>query len=241
MAFAAAAAGVAERQRERRRMVEARRAPRDRQVALFAVARERRQRVVRVRRALVVRLVALFAPHRRAGEVADLRAGMAAEARRRRVRADQREARAVVHEDRFARIPRALFVAVLAVGAKARQVRIGVAAGTSARGELLHRPAVVVAQEAARLLVCTVQHDAGACAVVEREVGADRLPVAAGVAQRTVGGERVVRHHRAGPLVPAVLRHEVGAGHDQQPQHEAEQRGQTTETRCLLHQNRHCR
>ena len=92
-------------QREGLWMGKTSRLPAKRNMALLAVLRVPEQRVVWVRGPRQIRLVAGRTLGRGSSEVADLGARVAAEASDGGVRSDQREARAVVQCDRFARLP----------------------------------------------------------------------------------------------------------------------------------------
>src|SRR5690606_14155049 len=137
-------------------------------------------------------------------EVAGERARVAAVAGHRGVRAGEREARARVRLALVDHLPGGLLVAARAVRSELGEVRVLVAAGAAARGDDLHRAAVVVAAQAQRIGVRPAQLDAGLLAVVEREARPQLLPLRAEVAQAAVGRERVVRQDRTEPGPPAV-------------------------------------
>ena len=156
-------------------------------------------------------------------EVADVRPAVALPARGPGVRADQREARAVVHLDHALGQPGLLLVAGLAVRPQVAGVHVLVAALAAARGEVPHRPAVVVAAQAARPGVGTLQAHPRLELVVELEVVDQDVPGLALVAELALGREAVVGQHGTEAVPPAVARGAAGLRQDA-GQHEGGER-----------------
>ena len=123
-----------------------------------------------------------------------------------RVHPDQREARARVGLDLAAGSPGGLPVAVGALASELPLVHVLVAAGAALLGEGRHRPAVVVAAQAAGPRVGPLEPHAGLGLVVELEVVAQRLPAAPRMTRVAARGEVVVGQDRAvaGPPVVAL-------------------------------------
>ena len=145
VALGAGAVAMAERQRERLRVRELRRDPADWPVAALTVRSEAGGDMV-VRRPRELTRMAAVAVRTRTGEVANLCTWMTTKARRRRMRTDQRQPRAIVLGDHFTRPPRPLIMAVGAVATELPAMRIGVTTGATLGRELRDRTAVVVAQ-----------------------------------------------------------------------------------------------
>lgn len=166
-----------------------------------------------------------LAAHVDTAPVADLAARVAAPAGGRGVRADEREAGAVVQRDLLAQRPGVLRVTARALVAERAAVHVLVAALAALLGEQLDRPAVVVAAQALGLVVRALELHAGARLVVELEVRAQLVPAPRDVAQRAVGREAVVRHDDAVPGPPAVTRLVVALGLRDAGEHEQRERG----------------
>jgi len=125
------------------------------------------------------------------------------------VRANERESSPVVFDDGILGPPGLFRVTIAAILAHGATVYVFVTAGAALRSETLDITAVVVTHKAGCGRVCAIQGNAGLLFMIEREVFLDGVPIPALVAERTIGGKRVMRHDRAvGFPVPFLLRNE---------------------------------
>ena len=182
------------------------RLPRDGAMATVAVGGPSARRVVGRGRARQVRPVAQVTRGRGAAELAGGRARMAAFTGRRDVGPQQREPSPCMCDNRAGRPPARLLVAPPAVQPQAGRVRIGMAPAAASIHVDLHGPPVIVAAQAGRLGVRSLQRVAGLLLMIEREIVAQDVPAVRHVADPAIGGETVVGHERSPFLVPAVAR-----------------------------------
>ena len=158
------------------RMVESRSGPGDRYVAPIAILRPALCHVIRVDRACQILLVASFTTNGSSAEVADLSAGMTAEAGDCRVSADQREPRAVVQDGLAFGNPIALVVALDTLRAELPTMYVFVAARATSLCKECGWPAIVVAAQTLCILVGADQCKSRFLFVRELEILADVLP-----------------------------------------------------------------
>ena len=176
-------------------------------MAAVAVVDESESDVIRIESPIQIVLVARHALDIGREEPPDLRADVAATTRGHGVRPDQREARPVVHvlQREGVGLPRLLLVTLTTVRTQLAEVDVLVAPRAALRDELHDGAPVVVAPQAARLLVRASQRHARLGLVVESEALDHLLPVVGNVTQRAVGREVVVGKDRTESGPPAVL------------------------------------
>jgi hypothetical protein len=173
-------------------------------VAALAIGGPPRVDVIRVFGLLQVVLMARVTLDGCTGEVADLGAGMAPEASGGCVSSGERESCSVVLRDLAFGYPISLGVTCRTAFSQLAAMDVLMAAGASTFRERRDRSAIVVAAQALGRRVRADEGDAGFAFVVEREVGANLRPGPLLVADRAIGGERLVRDHGSALRVPAL-------------------------------------
>ncbi|MCA9266060.1 MAG: hypothetical protein KDA60_19505 [Planctomycetales bacterium] len=185
-------------------MVEIGHFPRERLVADLAILRPPLGKMMWVLRAFQILLMAGLALDRGAEKITHLSAGVTAEASHGRVRADEWEASFVVRLELPARRPIAFVVALETTAPQLTTMIVLVASNATLLGKAPNGATVVVATQATSLRVSATQDDSGFLPVVVLKILANGVPVTFLVAQRTVGGEKIVRHDGTilgGPLL----------------------------------------
>jgi hypothetical protein len=165
-----------------------------------------------------VRPVAQVTRGRRVTELAGRRPRMTAFTGSRYMGSKQREPRPCVFDNQAGGPPARLLVAPLAVEPEGGGMRIGMTSAAASIDVDLHGPPIIVAAQAGRLGMRSLQRVAGFFLVIERKIGAQDVPAVWHVTHPAIGGEAVVGHEWSPFLAPALAR-PVGPAIDQDHRH----------------------